>query len=96
MPNQSYKGPRIDPLLAFAAVPLGEQLMAGRGIGRECEIVPFSALDSEVATEARKQRILFFDSLEAVARYIEEGPDFAFEAHITSFEAAYAHAQPAL
>jgi hypothetical protein len=93
---KATKYPASDPLLAFAAKSLGEQLMVGRGIGSECAIVAFSALDTEVATQARKQPILFFDSPEAVVRYLEQGPDFAFEAHITSFEVAYAYAQRAL
>jgi hypothetical protein len=88
--------PASNPLVAFADAHLGNQLMVGLGIGSECQILPFGALQPSVAAEAKSQRSLFFDSPELVARYLEQGPAFEFATYTMSFDDAYAHTQRAV
>jgi hypothetical protein len=94
---KATKDPATDPLVGFVAIALGKEFMSGRRISdAECQIVPFSALEPVVAAEARKQRVLFFDGAELVARYLVEGPAFSSASHTLSFEEAYARARRAL
>ena len=93
---KATKSAELDPLVAFATKPLGALLMVGRGIGSECSILRFSEFDPSIAADARSRPVLFFDTSDSVARFLEQGPEFDFGAHVTSFENAHAHAERAL
>jgi hypothetical protein len=85
---KASNGPESNPLVAFATEDLGRKLIAGRKLESFCTLRSLSALAPDQAEKSRNQRILFFDRIEHINRYLEEGESFDFAQHILDFRDA--------